>query len=65
MASNTSISRPGRVARLIYILRPSRSQVAFFLVTEVALTVIGAPSWVHLVAGGLLHAVMVGVESRS
>jgi hypothetical protein len=43
MASNATTPRPGSVARVVHLLRPSRLQVAFFLVTEMVLTAIGAP----------------------
>ncbi len=55
MASNTTIHRPGRVARVIHHLLPSSWGVALFLFTEVGLTVLGTPPWLHLLAGVALH----------
>jgi hypothetical protein len=53
------------VARVIHLLRQSRRQVAFFLVTEVAITAIGVPLWVHVLVGGVQHLLLISADRRS
>lgn len=53
MASNATTPYPGRVARFVHHLLPSRWQVASLLFAEVVVSIFGAPIWLHIVAAGL------------
>jgi hypothetical protein len=55
MASNATTLRPGRMAWVIHFVCPSSVQFALLLVTEVGLTAIGAPLWLHLTVFGFEH----------
>jgi len=58
MASSATTPRPGRVARFVQHLLPSRWQVASFLFAEIVLTIFGAPLGLHIVAAGLDHVLL-------
>jgi hypothetical protein len=64
MASDANIPHPGHVAHFVRILLTSRRQLAVFLVTEVALSIIGAPLLVHLAVGGVVHFFPIRVRDR-
>jgi hypothetical protein len=55
MASNAATTTPGRTARVIHWLFPSRKQVAVSLAADVGLAVLGLPLWMHLALGVALH----------
>lgn len=55
MASNATTPRTGHVDRFVRSLLPSRRQVALFIATEIALSLLGTPVLVHLAVGGVLH----------
>ena len=48
MASNATTPRPGRAARIIHWLVPSRQQIAVGLAADAALAALGLPLWIHL-----------------
>ena len=55
MASNAATTTPGRMARVIHWLFPSRKQVAISLVADVGLAILGLPLWMHLALGAMIH----------
>jgi hypothetical protein len=55
MASYATTTRPGRLVRVVRHFLPSRRQLAFLLAAEAGITVLGAPTWLHLLAGVALH----------
>ena len=54
MATNAT-NTPGRTARVIHWLFPSRKQVAVSLAADAALSALRLPLWVHLTLGVVLH----------
>ena len=56
MAPNATNPTPGRMARVIHWLFPSRRQVAISLVADLGLTALGLPLWMHLALSVTLHA---------
>jgi hypothetical protein len=55
MATNATNPTPGRMARVIRWLFPSRRQVAFSLAADVGFVALGLPLWMHLAIGLVLH----------
>jgi hypothetical protein len=55
MATNATNPTPGRTARFIHWLFPSRPQVAISLAADVSLAILGLPLWLHLALGLVLH----------
>ncbi len=55
MATNATNPTPGRTARIIHWLIPSRRQVAIGLAADVALLTLGLPLWIHLAAAVVIH----------
>jgi hypothetical protein len=60
MASNAVNHGPGRAARAIHWLFPSRQHLAITIAIEIGLTACGIPLWAHLLLGVLLHLVLAG-----
>jgi hypothetical protein len=65
MASNATNPNSGCMARFVRLHLPSVGQLAEFLVTEVGLSLLGAPHLVHLTIGGALHFCSIWGSSSS
>lgn len=55
MASKAANHQPGRWARAIRWLFPSRAHVAITLAVEIVLAALGLPLWAHVTLGALVH----------
>ena len=64
MASDATNFRLGHVARFLHFHRAILMQAAFLLVTEIALSVLGAPVLAHLAVGAILHCLTAWARAR-
>jgi hypothetical protein len=62
MAPNATNHQPGRTARVLHWLFPSRTIAAITLTVEIGLTALGLPLWAHVLVAVLLH-LLAGVAA--
>ena len=55
MAMNATNLTPGRMARVVHWIFPSRNQIVISLAADTSLAVLGLPLWMHLALGVALH----------
>jgi len=65
MASNAATTTPGRMARVIHWLFPSRRHVAITPAADTALTLLGLPLWMHLALTVVFHVAFRGAGGPS
>jgi len=58
MAPNATNPTPGRAARTIHWLFPSRTHLAITIAVEMALSALGLPRWMHIAAAIVIHLVL-------